>query len=107
MGNWLSTQSHKNSALVEAVEAENYESVKRWLDASADVNAKNDAGKTCLVIAVENQAGVEIVRLFVRAPGVDINAKHWRGGGGYSALYYAVYNNDLGVQDCFSSTALT
>ena len=28
----------------------------------------------------------------VSAPGVDVNAKYWRG---YSALYYAVYNNDL------------
>ena len=113
MGNWLSTLtaavktdsyrsvismramddllSTRNNALVQAVEANDCERVKRLLDEGADVNAKNDAGKPCLVIAAKNQADLEIIRLLVSAPGVDVNAKDSVG----SALNYAVYNDDF------------
>ena len=98
MGNWLSTKSnhynHNSTALVEAVEADDFKRVKRLLDEGADVNAKNDVGRPCLVIAAMIQAGVEIIRLLVNAPGVDVNAKN---SSGKSALFYAAYNNDLGA----------
>ena len=83
--------SRLNNALVKAVEANDCESVKRLLDKGADVNAKNDADQTCLVIAAENHADIEIIRLLVNAPEVDVNAKDSRG----SALFHAVYNKDL------------
>ena len=55
MGNWLS----RHHTIVEAVEAGDCERVKRLLDEGADVNAKNDAGTSCLVIAAENHADLE------------------------------------------------
>ena len=84
-------KSKLNESLVQAIEADDCERVKRLLDKGADVNAKNSRSQPCLVIAAENHADVEIIRLLVSAPGVDVNAKESRG----SALYFAVYNKDL------------
>ena len=84
-------KSKLNESLAQAIEADDCERVKRLLDKGADVNAKNSRSQPCLVIAAENHADVEIIRLLVSAPGVDVNAKESRG----SALYFAVYNKDL------------
>ena len=86
--------SRDNTApLYYAVCSNNRERVECLLDEGADVNAK-DADQTPLVIAAVVQGGVEIIRLLVNAPGVDVNAKN---SSGKSALFYAAYNNDLGA----------
>ena len=119
MGNWLFTNRHHNStALLQAVEANDFKRVKYLLDKGADVNAKTDEDQTCSVIAAVIHADVEILRLLVSAPGVDVNA---RDSCGHSALYCAVcipnldaanvlleHGAQLGccVRDTFSELAL-
>ena len=84
--------SMHHSALYYAVCSNDREGVKRLLDEGADVNAKIDVGRTCLVMAAMIQADVAIIRLLVSAPGVDVNAKD---SAGNSALLYAVFFNNL------------
>ena len=100
-GNLSSTRKHhKSITLVQAVRISDCECVKRLLDEGADVNAKNDVGISCLVIAAVIHADVEILRLLVSAPGVDVNVNA-RDSSGNSALFYAVYGNKFDAVKVF------
>ena len=60
------------------------------IDNGANVNAKDNKGRTALMAAAARNKNPEVVNALLRT-GADVNAKN---DGSWTALMYAVYNNN-------------
>ena len=67
----------------------NFEIINLFLEAGADINAKDSYGRTALMYACQFAGRVELIKLLLDS-GADVNAK---GVSGYTALYYAMRHN--------------
>jgi len=82
----------KASSIHVAIQVGYQEQAKALLDQGADVNAKDEHGKTALFYAVEHNLK-DIVELLI-AKGADVNAKDGRG---YTPLYPAIWMKKVGI----------
>jgi len=77
-------------SLVEFCKQGDLEEVKDALQRGADVNTKDEFGRTGLMEAVRNKHN-SVVELLLKTPNIDVNLKDDRGS---CALHLAVRNND-------------
>jgi uncharacterized protein len=86
--------SYSNEAFLKAVNEGDRESVASFIKAGIDINAKEEDGRTALLIAAEKEDAGMIALL--ADSGADVNA---RDVDGYSALMYAAYKGNLELAD--------
>jgi len=83
-----------NEAFFKAVSEGDRELVGSFIKAGIDVNAKEDDGRTALLIAAEN--GDSGMAALIAVNGADMNA---RDVDGYTALMYAAYRGNMELAD--------
>lgn len=93
----VNNQSLLSATPFQAAESGLLTSIMVFLSIGADVNARNDSGKTLLHLATE-YGHKPIVEYLLTVEGIEINAIVAEGDfGGYTALHFAVLNNDLDI----------
>jgi uncharacterized protein len=85
---------YSNEAFFKAVNGGNREVVALFIKAGIDINAKEEDGRTALLIAAEK--GDVGMAALLADNGADVNA---RDVDGYTALMYAAYKGNLDLAD--------
>jgi hypothetical protein len=81
-------------AFFDEVRKGNRETVELFLGAGVDMDARDEDGRTALMVASEG-GELEIVKLLIKK-GADVNSKDVSG---YTALMYVAYNGNLDIAE--------
>ncbi len=93
----VNNQSLLSTTPSEAAQSGSLRSIMAFLSIGADVNTRNDSGKTLLHLAAE-YGHKPLVEYLLTVEGIEINAVAAEGDfEGYTALHFAVLNNELDI----------